>query len=120
MEINTTKQSAGRVDAEYKRIFDEAYAAAKAATASFIAKYGNPMYCGFAWVTLPDGRSPAVKAFKKLFPKEGHKGHPTGWEIWNPGGSYTQSMDVKECGASAFAKTLVSYGIDAYMGSRAD
>jgi hypothetical protein len=40
--------------------------------------------------------------------------------IWNPTSNFTQSMDVKEAGSTAFAKVLRDNGIDAYMGSRAD
>jgi hypothetical protein len=43
-----------------------------------------------------------------------------GLDLWNPGGSGTQSMDVKETGARAYAETLEKFGIKAYMMSRAD
>jgi len=43
-----------------------------------------------------------------------------GLSLWNPGGSFTQSMDIKETGAEAYAKVLREHGLDAYMGSRAD
>jgi hypothetical protein len=40
--------------------------------------------------------------------------------MWNPGGSFTQSMDIKEAGAQAYADVLRQHGLDAYMMSRAD
>ena len=40
--------------------------------------------------------------------------------VWNPGGSGTQSMDIKEAGAQAFAEVLQKAGLKAYACSRAD
>jgi hypothetical protein len=48
------------------------------------------------------------------------KEYTGGLSLWNPGGSFTQSMDIKEAGAEAYADTLRKFGIDAYMASRAD
>ena len=88
-----------------------------------IAKYDqmgrkDAYACGFAWVDIPNGRSPFVNWCKKN--NIGDKHWKKGWSIWNPAGNGTQSMDIKEAGAHAFAEVLVKHGITAYMGSRAD
>jgi hypothetical protein len=76
------------------------------------------MYCGFAWVDISNGRDPFVNWCRKN--NVGKKHWNRGWMIWNPTSNFTQSMDVKEAGSTAFAKVLRNNGIDAYMGSRAD
>lgn len=105
---------------QYDKIIYDAFIVAKHAEDLFRSRYGEPMYCGFAWVHIDDARDPFVKYFRSKFPDAGHHGHPKGWDIWNPGGSYTQSMEVKEQGAEAFAKVLRDAGINAYAQSRAD
>ena len=107
----------------FEAIFAEANAAAVKAETEFLEKYGEPMYCGFAWISIGDGRKP----FAKWAAKNGlaSPGYPKGMEI-----SYytikglkrrnTQSMDLKEHVARAFAEVLRSYDIPAYMRSRAD
>lgn len=99
-------------------IHNTATAAAQRAEAEFRAKHGEPGYCGFAWVTVPEKASTKLgRALKTVgFRKE----YGGGLSLWNPGGSFTQSMDIKEAGAQAYADTLRQYGIDAYMSSRAD
>ena len=94
--------------------------AAREAEAEFMNEYGEPAYCGFAWVTLfIDGRKP----FAKELIKDGivsKSWDGRGYIVWNPAGNGTQSMDVKECGAEAYARIFREHGIQAYMGSRAD
>jgi hypothetical protein len=103
---------------DFKAIYEEAIAAAKAAEQAYLEKHGEPMYCGFAWVDLPSARVPFVTWCKKN--KVGDKHWRKGWSIWNPAGNYTQSMDIKEEGAEAFAAVLNKHGIECYAGSRAD
>ena len=113
-------------DAEMKSIAEEAFLAAKNAEEEYRRKYGEPMYCGFAWVVI----KPATSRFAKFLVREYgdynksrrqvHKHHDGGLCVWNPGGSGTQSMDIKEQGAEAFTATLTKYGIDAGWSSRAD
>ena len=91
----------------------------------FTAKHGEPMYCGFANVSIHPARGRFVSFMKKA--DIGSNGYKGGWRI-----SYydimpkdheyrgTQSMDIKEEGCSAFADALKKYGIEAYMESRAD
>jgi hypothetical protein len=102
----------------YQEIYIEALRAAESAESAFMEKHGEPMYCGFAWVDLPSARTPFVTWCKKN--DVGSKHWKKGWQIWNPAGNHTQSMDIKEAGAYAFAEVLRKHGIDAYAGSRAD
>ena len=88
-------------------------------------EYGEPMYCGFAWVTVyPEhkGNTKLGKGERRVLESMGFKKDWTGkaWQLWNPTGYNGQSMDVKEAGAQAYAETLRQYGFKAYMGSRAD
>ena len=88
-------------------------------------QYGEPMYCGFAWVTVyPEhkGNTRLGKAERKILEAMGFRKDWTGkaYELWNPTGYRGQSMDVKEVGAQAYAEVLRSAGFKAYMGSRAD
>ena len=88
-------------------------------------QYGEPMYCGFAWVTVyPEhkGNTKLGKAERKILEAMGFRKDWTGkaYELWNPGNYAGQSMDVKEVGAQAYAEVLRTAGFKAYMGSRAD
>ena len=99
-------------------ICNTAKAAAQKAEADFRAKHGEPGYCGFAWVVVREKASTKLgRALKSVGFRKEYSG---GLSIWNPGGSFTQSMDIKEAGAQAYAETLRKFGIDAYMSSRAD
>jgi hypothetical protein len=99
-------------------IHNTAVAAAQQAEADFRARHGEPGYCGFAWVTVPEKASTKLgRALKTLGFRKAYGG---GLQLWNPGGSFTQSMDIKETGAQAYAETLRKFGIQAYMESRAD
>lgn len=102
----------------FQAIYNEALEAAKQAEQAYFDKHGEPWYCGFAWVDLPSARTPFVAWCKKN--NIGRKHWKKGWSIWNPAGNGTQSMDIKEQGAMAFANVLEKHGIQAYMGSRAD
>jgi hypothetical protein len=99
-------------------IHNTAVAAAQQAEADFRARHGEPGYCGFAWVTVHEKASTKLgRALKTVGFKPAYGG---GLQLWNPGGSFTQSMDIKETGAQAYADTLKQFGITAYMSSRAD
>jgi hypothetical protein len=87
--------------------------------------YGEPMYCGFAWVTVypqHKGNTKQGKAERKVLEQLGMRRDYTGkaYELWNPSGWHGQSMDVKERGATAAALVLRKYGFTAWAGSRAD
>jgi hypothetical protein len=99
-------------------VHNTATEAARKAEADFVAKHGEMAYCGFAWVNVPVKASTKLgRALKEVGFRKSYHG---GLDLWNPGGSFTQSMDIKEHGAVAYARTLVQYGIDAHMSSRAD
>jgi len=97
-----------------------AITAAKAAEAKFRAHNGEPMFCGFSWVEVLVERTNSKEA-KELLAAGFRKDYkPKCLSLWNPGGSSTQSMLVKEAGADAFAAVLRAAGFDAYAQSRAD
>ena len=109
-------------------IMAEAKASAAIAAQSFLDdwnastggnQYGEPMYCGFAWVNIYK-----IKGNTKLGRAMKHAGYEkdyTGaYQIYNPAGYGGQSMDVKEAGARAAAKVFEQYGFTAYPGGRAD
>jgi hypothetical protein len=101
-------------------IHSRAMRAAEQAQADFIEAYGEPMYCGFAWVDVQVERTNSKLA--SLLKEIGFKKSwlPKTMQIWSPGQYPGQSMDVKEAGAQAYAEVLRKNGIDAYMGSRPD
>ena len=99
-------------------IHNTATAAAERAEADFRAKHGEPGYCGFAWVKVREKASTKLgRALKTVGFRKSYNG---GLDLWNPGGSGTQSMDIKEAGAEAYAEALRGFGINAYACSRAD
>ena len=102
------------------QIVQEAFTAARAAEADYLARHGEPMYCGFGWVEVYVDRTNSKEAKELLAAgfKKDYK--PKCLTVWNPGGSHTQSMDIKEAGASAFAEVLTKAGLKAYACSRAD
>jgi hypothetical protein len=102
----------------YRKIYEEAVVAGRDAEDQYIAKHGESMYCGFAWVEIPDGRSPFVRWCKGI--NLGSKHWKKGWYIWRPTDNNTQSMDVLEVGAKAFCEVLRKHGIEAQWMSRAD
>ena len=91
----------------------------------FVAKHGEPMYCGFANVSIHPARGRFVSFMKKA--DIGDKGYGGGYRI-----SYydimpndhqyrsTQSMDIKETACEAFRDELRKYGLTVYAESRAD
>lgn len=109
-------------------IHTEATSAAKAAVAKMLDEwneqtggneYGEPMYCGFAWVDVKvRSNSKLGKALQTVgFKKSWQGGY---LQLWDPAQHRGQSMDCKEVGAQAYAKVFQDYGINMYMGSRAD
>ena len=103
-----------------QEIHKEAVAAAEAAETAFVKNFGEPFYCGFAWVTARVSRTNSAEA-KELM----SVGFQKDWEpkklcLWNPSGNPTQSMDIKEVGARAYADVLRKYGYNVRVGTRAD
>lgn len=83
-------------------------------------EYGEPMYCGFAWVDVRVERtnSKEAKMLESIGFKKSHMRKTM--TMWDPAKHNGQSMDCKEVGAQAYADVLRAYGIKASMGSRAD
>jgi len=91
----------------------------------FVAKHGEPMYCGFANVSIHPARGRFVSFMKKA--DIGSTGYGGGYRI-----SYydimpndhqyrsTQSMSIKEEACEAFRDELRKYGMTVYAESRAD
>ena len=85
----------------------------------------EPMYCGFASVSIHPARGKFVSFMKKA--DIGSKGYGGGYRI-----SYydimpqdhqyrsTQSLDIKEVATEAFRDELKKYGLTVYAESRAD
>jgi hypothetical protein len=95
-------------------------AVARKASQDFFEKHGDMDCCGFAWTTVYEkgntklGRALIAAGFKKAYGMGG-------LQFWNPGGIGTQSINVKEHGAHAFAEFLREHlGVRAYAGSRVD
>jgi hypothetical protein len=67
---------------QVRAIHLEATMAAKAAEQSFIAKHGEPGYCGFAWVNVPVKASTKLgRALKEVGFRKSYHG---GLDLWNP------------------------------------
>ena len=110
-------------------IHTEATNAAKTAVAKYLDdwnaktggnQYGEPMYCGFAWVDVAVTRtnSKEAKALESVGFRSSYR--PKTMQLWDPAQHAGQSMDCKEVGARAYAEVLRKHGFEAYMGSRAD
>ena len=82
-------------------------------------QYGEPVYCGFAWVNI-HGVKGNTKIGRRLKLAGVQQSWDKSFQVWNPGSHGGQSMDVKEAGARAYADVLTAYGFTAYPGSRAD
>ena len=110
---------------EPKDIWNSAKAEAVKAVDEYMEGKEEPMYCGFANISIRPARGAFVKFLKEQ--KIGGNGWNGGWRV-----SYydimplehryrsTQSMDIKELGCDAFCDALEKYGIKASMESRAD
>jgi len=106
------------VPENFNAIHEAALLNARKAEADFVVAHGHTAYCGFAWVHINEKASTKFgRVLKQLGFRSAYNG---GLDLWNPGGSYTQSMDVKEAGADAYAETLRQHGVKAYACSRAD
>ena len=107
-----------------KAMFAEACDKAKEVATEFVTKHGEPMYCGFASVTIYPARGKLVKWLKDN--SIGSNGYRGGWRISSydvmKGHPYcsTQSLDIKETACDAFCDVLKKYGIEAYAEGRAD
>ena len=103
-------------------LHDAAIAAAKNATIQHLTKHGEDLYCGFAWVQVSEKASTKLgRALKSIgFTQNQRQPEGGGLQLWNPSGTTSQSMMLKEVGAQAYADVLQDFGIHAYIQSRAD
>ena len=92
---------------QVKAIHIEATSAAQAAAQRFRDQHGEFGCCGFAWVNVPVKASTRLgRALKEVGFRRSYSG---GMDLWNPGGTPTQSMDIREHAAVAYASRLVQY-----------
>jgi len=100
---------------------NEAAMAARVAAKDFFQRYGDRGACGFAWVNVYGVRSNS-RLGKTLQSFGFRKDYTGSLQLWNPSGAATQSVDILEAGAEAYAKVLTErLGLDrVYAGSRLD
>ena len=105
-------------------IFDTACFEARSAVDKFMQGREEPMYCGFANISIHPARGPFVSWCKKN--NLGSSGYGGGWRIsyYDFMGKHeysrTQSLDIKEVAMDAVSKYLKSLGMTAYSESHAD
>ena len=84
----------------------------------------EPMYCGFANVSIHPARGKFVSFMKKAsIGSSGSRGYRISYyDIMPTDHQYrhTQSMDIKEVACDAFKDELKRYGLTVYSESRAD
>ena len=104
--------------------FNASLEAAKAVD-DYVEKYGEPMYCGFANVSIHPARGKFVSFMKKA--DIGSLGYGGGYRIsyydilpQDHQYRHTQSLDIKEVATEAFRDELRKYGLTVYAESRAD
>ena len=91
----------------------------------YMADKEEPMYCGFANVSIHPARGKLVSWFKKFgIGDNGFRGgyRISYYDIMPKGHKYrhTQSLDIKEVACDAFRDALRKYGLTVYSESRAD
>ena len=89
-------------------IHNEAVQEAAQATQHYLDTVGeHPFNCGFAWVTANVKGN--TKVGKSFIAQGFEKSYNGGYQIWNPGGSYSQDMSAKMAGADAYVATVKKY-----------
>ena len=105
-------------------MFINARAKAVEAVDKFMENREEPMYCGFANVSIHPARGKLVSWFKKFgIGSSGSRGYRISYyDIMPKDHEYrhTQSMDIKEVACDAFRDALRNYGLTVYSESRAD
>ena len=90
-----------------KEIHSKALLAASLATDHYLDQYGQTFPCGFAKVVAyVNGNTKLGKSFKACGFEKNYK---SGWYLWNPSGSHTQSVDAKDAGVRAYIKVVKEY-----------
>jgi hypothetical protein len=100
---------------------EEATLAARQAAKAFYDQHGDRDACGFAWVNIYGVRSNS-RLGKTLASFGFRKDYTGSLSLWNPSGSPTQSISIKEAGAYAYAEVIKQkLGLEkVYAGSRMD
>jgi hypothetical protein len=100
---------------------NEAAQQARTAAKEFLQKHGDRDACGFAWVNVWGVRSNS-KMGKALQAAGFRKDYTGSLQLWNPSKAGTQSLNVLEAGAEAYAQVLRDkLGLEkVYAGSRMD
>ena len=100
---------------------NEAGIQARTAAKEFLQKHGDRDCCGFAWVNVWGVRSNS-KLGKALQAAGFRKDYTGSLQLWNPSKAGTQSLNVLEAGAEAYAEVLrTKLGLEkVYAGSRMD
>ncbi len=100
---------------------NEAGMAARTAAKAFHAQHGDRDACGFAWVNVWGVRSNS-KLGKALQAAGFRKDYTGSLQLWNPSKFPTQSVNILEAGAEAYAQVLrTKLGLEkVYAGSRLD
>ena len=100
---------------------NEAAHQARTAAKAFLQAHGDRDCCGFAWVNVWGVRSNS-KLGKALQAAGFRKDYTGSLQLWNPSKAATQSLNVLEAGAEAYAQVLRDkLGLDkVYAGSRMD
>lgn len=121
---------------QMETILTQAHNAARLAVSMKGRENPNAMDCGFAWVVLRPGTHPlarhcrnALKSFdqhantaakRAANRRYGDKHWAGGWQWWEPGDFNGQAIGHHLAGAHAFRDVLLSWGINAEVGSRYD
>ncbi len=102
-------------------VLNEAGMAARTAAKEFYNKHGDRDCCGFAWVNVWGVRSNS-RLGKTLQSYGFRKDYTGSLQLWNPSKFPTQSLNILEAGAEAYANVLrEKLGLtDCYAGSRLD
>jgi hypothetical protein len=102
-------------------IHQEALKAAEQACADFESNHPNFRdACGFSWVDcFEKGNTKMGKSFVRVGFSKSYTG---GYTLWNPGGTNSQSISLKEAGTQAYVETVKKYLPEAkiYASSRMD
>lgn len=104
-----------------QQIVEDGVVLAKKAVQEAESQYGEDKYpCGFAWVEVRVDRTNSKEA-KELIAAGFKKSYQSKTlDIWNPGNSRWQNVDVKYAGAVALANHLRANGFRASACERLD
>lgn len=86
---------------------------AKKAADEYVEQYGEPLYCGFAWVEVSVARTNTKEAKELIAAGFSKSWKPKTLVLWNPSGHQTQSMEVMSIGADAMVRVLRQAGLNA-------